>query len=211
MVCTSCTCGQVSPPNAPAFIASAPPKVPGMPAKNCAGPKPHLTHWRAIRAQVTPASARTRVSLRRASSSSVPWVLITTPCRPPSRTSTLLPSPIQCTGTSAGKLRKNAARSLRSRGLKNTSAGPPTCQEVCRLMASARRTRGHEFWGDGHDHDDLRRLGTGAKTGQAAAAARAIPRSCCRRPWSRMTSPSRITSFNASASCSTFSTNSGSS
>jgi hypothetical protein len=31
---------QVSPPNAPAFIARAPPSVPGMPAKNSAGQAP---------------------------------------------------------------------------------------------------------------------------------------------------------------------------
>jgi hypothetical protein len=65
-VSTSITCFQVSPPQAPAFMASAPPSVPGMPARNSAWPSPHLTHWRAMRAQGTPASAYRRLQpLRR--------------------------------------------------------------------------------------------------------------------------------------------------
>ena len=54
---TSITWRQVSPSHAPAFIASAPPNVPGMPAKNSAGPRPHFTHCRASRAHGTPACA----------------------------------------------------------------------------------------------------------------------------------------------------------
>ncbi len=56
MTSTARTRFQVSPPKAPAFIASAPPTVPGMPAKNSAWPRPQLAHWRATRAQGTPAS-----------------------------------------------------------------------------------------------------------------------------------------------------------
>ena len=51
------TCRQVSPPNAPAFIASAPPSVPGMPAKNSAGPRPHLMHCLASFAHAHAAAA----------------------------------------------------------------------------------------------------------------------------------------------------------
>src|SRR5207253_84642 len=102
MVVTASTCPQVSPPKAPAFIASAPPSVPGMPAKNSAGPSPHLMHCRAMRAQATPASARTVLSPVRARRSSAPCVLTTTPFKPPSRTRRLLPSPIQWMGTAGG-------------------------------------------------------------------------------------------------------------
>src|SRR5205823_3455358 len=133
MVVTASTCRQVSPPKAPAFIASAPPSVPGMPAKNSAGPSPHLMHCRAMRAQATPASARTVLSPVRSRRSSAPCVLTTTPFKPPSRTRRLLPSPIQWMGTAGGSERRNSASSTRSPGLKKTSAGPPTCQEVCRL------------------------------------------------------------------------------
>ena len=57
-----------------------------MPAKNSAGPKPHLTHCRAMRAQGTPASARIRVALWRSSAPKAPCVATTAPRTPPSRT-----------------------------------------------------------------------------------------------------------------------------
>ena len=55
IVSTLSTRSHVSPPNAPAFIASAPPTVPGMPAKNVAGPSCQRTHWRASSAHGRPA------------------------------------------------------------------------------------------------------------------------------------------------------------
>ena len=73
-----------------------------MPAKNSAGPMPHLTHWRAMRAHGTPAPARIRVALERSSSASAPCVEITAPRMPPSRTRRLLPRPIHSTGISGG-------------------------------------------------------------------------------------------------------------
>ena len=68
IVVTLSTCVHVSPPNAPAFIASAPPTVPGMPAKNAAGPSCQRTQRFASSMQASPALARTRVSSSRSSS-----------------------------------------------------------------------------------------------------------------------------------------------
>ena len=75
MVSTSMTWRQVSPPNAPAFIASAPPNVPGMPAKNSAGPRPHLMHClRDARAGDARFAEHARSGCARSSRSSVPCV-----------------------------------------------------------------------------------------------------------------------------------------
>src|SRR6267154_5278329 len=136
MVSTSTTCGQVSPPNAPAFIANAPPKVPGIPAKNSAGPRFHLEHCLASLAQGTPASHHTSLSLKRCKSLNAPCVSITAARKPPSRTNTLLPSPNQNTGIVLSSVFKNSARSGLLAGLKNTSAGPPTRHEVCLAKGS---------------------------------------------------------------------------
>ncbi len=148
MVSTSTTRGQVSPPQAPAFIASAPPIVPGMPAKKSAGPSCHLAHCLPSRAHGTPASARTRSSPTRSSEFRMPCTESTTPRMPPSRTSRLLPRPTQVTGTSAGSARRKADRSSTSRGENQASAGPPTCQDVCRDIGSSRCTRSMNSPGD---------------------------------------------------------------
>ena len=59
IVVTLSTCVHVSPPKAPAFIASAPPTVPGIPAKNAAGPSCQRTQRFASSMQARPALART--------------------------------------------------------------------------------------------------------------------------------------------------------
>ena len=89
---TLSTCVHVSPPNAPAFIASAPPTVPGMPAKNAAGPelpahatlgeqhagepgaRAHAPRRRAARARAAscPSRSRRRECRRRARAGSSP-------------------------------------------------------------------------------------------------------------------------------------------
>ena len=142
---TARTRGQVSPPNAPAFIVSAPPSVPGMPAKNSAGPSCRPMARRAMRAHGTPASAY-RVVASISSSSSRPVVSMTTPRMPPSRTSRLEPRPSQNSGVPVGSASRNASRSVRSVGVKNTSAGPPTCHDVWRDIGSAYLTRAANSW-----------------------------------------------------------------
>src|SRR5882757_4764808 len=112
-----------------------------MPAKNSAGPRPHFTHCRASRAQGTPACAWIRVALTRSSVPNVPFMEITAPRTPPSRTRRLLPSPIHSVGAAAGSCLKNDDKSVTSRGVKKTSAGPPACHEVYLDMSASNTTR----------------------------------------------------------------------
>ena len=82
------------------------PACPGMPARNSAGARPHLMHWRASRAQGTPASQVSVVSLTRSRRVRPLCVSMTTPRMPPSRTSRLLPSPSQNSGVPSGSVRE---------------------------------------------------------------------------------------------------------
>ena len=61
-------------------------------------------HWRASRAQGTPASQVTVVSLTRSSRVRPLCVSMTTPRMPPSRTSRLLPRPSQNSGVPSGSV-----------------------------------------------------------------------------------------------------------
>ncbi len=120
---------------------------------------------------------------------------ITTPRMPPSRTSRLLPKPTHRSGVSAGSSARNAARSARSRGVKNRSAAPPTCQEVWLDIGSARRTRA------ANSLDTARFMAAAPPHAgrRAWSAVRGRWRRCCPRPWSTTTSPSRSTSRSAAA------------
>jgi hypothetical protein len=66
-VSTFTTWRQVSPPKAPAFIASAPPTVPGMPLKNSAGPRSQRAHCLASARTAHPPRQYTSRSPRRSS------------------------------------------------------------------------------------------------------------------------------------------------
>ncbi len=178
-----------------------------MPAKKSAGPRPHLTHWRARRAQGTPAPARMRVALERSRSPSAPWVDTTAPRTPPSRTSRLLPRPIHRSGISGGSWRMNDARSMTLRGMKKRSAGPPTCQEVCLDIGTSRSTRAANSGGE--------LVGAHEAAHAAAPAANRLLSSCATAPMLpapmvSTTSPSRSTVRRTSARSSTRSTNTGS-
>ena len=106
----------------PAFIASAPPTVPGMPAKNSDGPRPQRMHCRASCVHGTPAPARTPTC--RSDRSSFAEERRSRRSRrrgmPPSRTSRLLPRPNQKTGVVVVELcEEMPAGHRRSAGTKN--------------------------------------------------------------------------------------------
>jgi len=103
-------------PQAPAFMANAPPKVPGIPPKNSAPVKPARAAKRATLAELTPASTYSVVSSNDLISFSKPAVSITAPRIPPSRTRMLLPKPSQKTGLCAGTCNMNCAKSAISAG-----------------------------------------------------------------------------------------------
>ena len=130
IVSTLSTICQVSQPKAPAFILRAPPKVPGMPAKNSAPIKPCSLQNLAICAHGTPASAKTLPSSVKRSVLRRFLVLITVPRSPPSLISTLLPSPNQNSGSSWGRCWIKAMRSTLFSGKYRQSAGPPIRQLV---------------------------------------------------------------------------------
>ena len=78
-----------------------------------------------------------------------------------------------------GSCRRNEERSMVSRGVKNRSAGPPACHEVCFDMSTSCSTR---------------ELNSGASSGKRNALMTVPPRGnailnlerlrpCCRRPW----------------------------
>ena len=61
---------------------------------------------------------------------------IVAPGIPPSRTRRFEPAPITVTGISVGSAARKAARSSASAGWNNTSAGPPTPNQVCLPIAA---------------------------------------------------------------------------
>ena len=146
MVRTRATCGQVSPPQAPAFMARAPPMVPGMPARNSIPTRPRRAAKRATLAQEAPAWARMPSSPTAARSCRQPWVSITVPGKPSSATSRLLPRPSQSSGSSGSRRRRNSARSAASAGRYRRRAGPPTRQLVWRARGSSRDSSPRRPW-----------------------------------------------------------------
>ena len=140
-------------------------------------------------------------------------VLMTTPLRPPSRINRLLPpTPIRVDGH---VLRCNALRERqpqdppgREDSKKSSSAGPPTCQDVCRLIGSLRFTRRENSGATVTvTMPPVLRPGHGRPGDSCESAASMCPR-CCPSPITT-TSPSRMTSASDSASSSTFSTEDG--
>jgi len=121
----------VSDPNAPAFMAKAPPKVPGIPIKNSAPVNSLLTLYLASCAHEVPAPALSSVDESILILSSIFFVAITVPLIPPSLTNRLLPRPIQVIGSSAFSWARNRFKSLKSYGIYKVSAVPPTRHDVC--------------------------------------------------------------------------------
>ena len=149
------------------------PSCRGCPRRTRPGPRPHLMHCLAMRAHGTPAShvdvgfAQALETIERAVrgdhhavDTAVAHEQVAAEADPVDR------------HVRRAASRRNAPSSLRSRGLKNTSAGPPTCHDVCRLMGSLRRTRRHEFGSDCHGHCDLRRWRWRGELRRAARARR---------------------------------------
>ena len=144
MVSTDPTSSQVSPPKAPAFMQSAPPRVPGIPARNSAPVRPSCAANLAMRAHEAPAWATmARSAMARSVMKGQAFkraVLITVPLSPPSRTRRLLPSPTHKSGSSLGVPRRKHWRSSASAGTKKRRARPPARHEVWRAMGSSRRS-----------------------------------------------------------------------
>ena len=186
------TCAQVSPPKAPAFIASAPPTCRGCRRRTPRdrGPSARTGASRARTAR-PPRSARALARERSSSRGNAPWVQMTTPRMPPSRTSRLLPRPSQSSGT------PRAA----TRGTRPARRDRAACRTVRRAADAPRRVPAHRLVAQriarastrpiDHDaHSAPRRRARGERSRQG----RARPRRCCRRRASATTSPSRSTS-----------------
>ena len=129
---TCVTTSFISPDGVPAFIASAPPSVPGMPREELGSPtrpsgvRPldRARRWACRpegRGAAGPASPRRGRAARRS----------TTPRTPRSATSVLAPPPRTWTGTPSSRAaRRQATRSPGSAGRTSRSAGPPMRIEV---------------------------------------------------------------------------------
>ena len=120
---TSITWRQVSPPQAPAFIASAPPSVPGMPAKNSAGPRPHFTHCRAIARRIL-RPRRVRVALEALEQAQAP-ASISRAAQPAVAHQEVAAEAHPQHRHLGRQLADERAEIGTSRGTKNRSAGPP--------------------------------------------------------------------------------------
>ena len=143
-------------------------------------PGPSCTHCRAMRAHGTPASQYTR-RLRdalephegalgrdhHAADAAVAHQQIAAEADPVHR-------------QSRRQRAQERARSSRSRGVKNTSAGPPARQEVCRLIGSSRRTRGMN---SGVPCHDASWRGSHRRERRARGSACDDGVRCCRHPW----------------------------
>src|SRR5690606_26894489 len=118
----------------------APPIQPGIPLRNSAPSSPASAAKRATWPSNAPAPT---MSLSPSLFILAKWrpSRITTPRTPPSLTSRLEPTPITCTGISRGRFFRNSARSASSSGLKRTSAGPPTWNQVIFERSEFARSR----------------------------------------------------------------------
>jgi len=93
---TSLTTSPISLPQLPAFMATAPPRVPGIPAMNSTPARPFSAQYSTSLCTFNPAPTRILGSATVQSSTEArdPFKIIATPSNPPSLTRRLLPLPI---------------------------------------------------------------------------------------------------------------------
>src|SRR3989344_6185570 len=131
----------ISPPKAPAFPRTAPPKVPGNPPAHSNPCNPRFPVSFTSVAICTPASART------AEFSILNFeflICITRPGKPLSETKTLLPPDNRKKGSSNSfAVRTALSSSALVRAAKKYLAAPPMRNVVCFLSGTPRRTRGN--------------------------------------------------------------------
>ena len=134
---TDSTCSNVSPPQAPAFIRSAPPRQPGMPSRNSSPARPASRAELAMWFRRAPAPQCKTFSRTSICANPLCRKQITIPRIPPSRITRFEPRPSRNTGTSCvAAYRIVAAKSVSLAGVTKTSAAPPT-PSVVRLASGS--------------------------------------------------------------------------
>src|SRR5437764_2008664 len=137
---TALTKSPMLPSAVPAFIASAPPTVAGMPTSASMPPRLSAAASRMSEDRLTPAPA-TASSPWNSARPRQPSSLSTTPRTPRSRTSRLLPPPRTATGNCSRSAKSKAWRmSSTSCGTTKMSAKPPMRNDVWKLSGSLNRT-----------------------------------------------------------------------
>ena len=128
------------PSSVPAFIATAPPMVAGMPTRHSSPPRFSAAASRMRADRLTPAPA-TASSPWNSARPRQPSSFSTTPRMPRSRTRRLLPPPTTSTGRPSLSAKASARRmSSTSCGTMKKSAGPPMRKDVWKLRGSLKRT-----------------------------------------------------------------------